>query len=105
MKIFKYCVLYIAAMAIFFSQVLGVNAGFLSDKLQGTGFISVMIQKQENGAENGATEAVDMIIRPLGEQDAKENVQNVFFPAFIMVWSQMLWAIGSSVALSLEGDG
>ncbi|PIT68616.1 hypothetical protein CEV08_07640 [Bartonella tribocorum] len=83
MKIFKYCVLYIAAMAIFL-QVLGVNVDSLSDKLQDTGFIFVMTQ------ENGATEAVDMIINPLGEQSAEENIQKV---GMLLTLGSLLWGI------------
>ncbi|PIT68617.1 hypothetical protein CEV08_07645 [Bartonella tribocorum] len=67
MKIFKHCVLYIIAMAIFFSQVLGVNAGSLSSKLQDTGFISVVTQ------ENGGTEAANVVVSSQGTEGTQEE--------------------------------
>ncbi len=71
MKIFKHCILYVVAMAIFFSQVLGANADSFNDRFQNTGFISVMTQ------ENGVTKAVNMIMNQFGGQDAEKNVQKV----------------------------
>ncbi|WP_175869426.1 hypothetical protein [Bartonella gabonensis] len=71
MKIFKHCILYIIAIAIFFSQVFCVNANSLNGGFQNTGFISVMTQ------ENGVTKAVNMIMSQFGEQSAEKNVQKV----------------------------
>ncbi|WP_083868445.1 hypothetical protein, partial [Bartonella queenslandensis] len=66
-----HCILYVVAIAIFFSQVLGANADSLNGRLQNTGFVSVMTQ------ENGVTKAVNMIINQLGGQSAEKNVQKV----------------------------
>lgn len=71
MKIFKHCILYVVAMAIFFSQVLGANADSLNDRFQNTGFISVMTQ------ENGVTKAINMIMNQFGGQGAEKNIQKV----------------------------
>lgn len=71
MKIFKHCILYVVAIALFFSQVLGANADSLNGRFQNTGFISVMAQ------ENGVTKAVNMIISQFGGQGAEKNVHKV----------------------------
>lgn len=71
MKIFKHCIVYLVAVAIFFSQVLGANADSLNSRLQNDNFISMMTQ------ENGVTKAVNMIINQLGGQSAEKNVQKV----------------------------
>ncbi|WP_375619916.1 MULTISPECIES: hypothetical protein [unclassified Bartonella] len=71
MKIFKHCIVCVVAFAIFFSQVLGANAGSLNGRFQNAGFISVMTQ------ENRVIKAVDMIISQFGGQGAGKNVQKV----------------------------
>ncbi|WP_273717710.1 MULTISPECIES: hypothetical protein [Bartonella] len=71
MKIFNHCIVYVVAMAIFFSQVFCANADSLNGRFQNTGFISVMTQ------ENGVTKAVNMIISQFGGQGAEKNVHKV----------------------------
>lgn len=71
MKIFKHCILYVVAMAIFFSQVFGANADSLNNRFQNIGFISVMTQ------ENGVNKAVNMIMNQFGGKRADKNVQKV----------------------------
>ncbi|PIT68619.1 hypothetical protein CEV08_07655 [Bartonella tribocorum] len=73
-------------MAIFFSQVLGVNAGSLNSKFQDTGLISVMTQ------ENGVIKAADMVIRQFGAQGAEKNIQRVV--GLIGMESALLGGVG-----------
>ncbi|WP_212112303.1 hypothetical protein [Bartonella queenslandensis] len=71
MKICKHCIVYLVAVAIFFSQVLGANADSLNGKLQNDDFNPVATQ------ENGVTKAVNMIINQFEGQSAEKNVQKV----------------------------
>ncbi|PIT69356.1 hypothetical protein [Bartonella tribocorum] len=71
MKIFRHCVLYVVAIALFFSQVLGAHADSLNGRFQDAGFISAMTQ------ENGVTKAVNMIIGQFGGQGTEKNIHKV----------------------------
>ncbi|PIT68620.1 hypothetical protein [Bartonella tribocorum] len=79
-------------MAIFFSQVLGVNAGSLSSKLRDTGFISIMTRG------NGAIKDLDMIISTLGKQgDEKSAEKNIKKVATFMAFTASLFGALSYV--------